>query len=65
VFWTLPAAVFLLGAVAVLVAAVRAAGAARDLRREMTRFGEVRVALARVRDDGAALRRALGDLHRR
>jgi len=57
--WLIPALVVAVGMVVTWYLSRDAAAAARELREGVVRFGEVRVALARLQEDGAELRRAV------
>lgn len=57
--WVIPALVVVIGMGVAWYLSREAAAAARQLRDGVGRFGEVRVELTRLREDGEALRRRL------
>ena len=63
--WAVPAIVLLLGMGAIFVVLRQAHQAAIDLHRGLVRFGEVRVALATVRDEAAVARDSFEGLRHR
>ena len=62
--WIAPVVVAAVGMAVAWYLSREAAAAARELREGVARFGEVRVALSRLRDDSEQLRRGL-ERHRR
>lgn len=63
--WYVPAAVLLVLLVPLVVAITRTTSEARHLLHEVGRFGELRPALVRVRDEVAEFRSSLEALRRR
>ena len=62
--WLIPALIVAVGMAVTWYLSRDAAAAARELREGVVRFGEVRVALARLQEDGNELRQGL-ERHRR
>ncbi len=60
--WTVPALVAVAGFVVLYLGLRAVDGAADDLRAQLQRFGEVRLAVAELRSDAAAARSRLGHL---
>jgi cytochrome c-type biogenesis protein CcmH/NrfF len=63
--WLIPAVVIAVGMGVAWYLSREAAAAARDLRAGVGQFGELRVALRRLQEDGEALRQTVRDRSRK